>query len=186
MPKCVNCEGCYYLGTEPSPRGRGYHAKAEKINAEKIGLDGHVWHVKEYSAATTTTTTTPTVTEKGASNCADHALRSQKRWVRGTSPVDSEFVWAGRVFDVSIHMHTDSSSRKNIQWCVCGSDHGDACGCAGMLMVGKDPYKVSSWLPYMYERVDSTHIVARPNSMGIPMRPVRVKEFVRAYLAALT
>ena len=48
MPKCLNADNKYYLGTEKSPKGLGYHASSELLNSEKIGLDNHVWHVVEF------------------------------------------------------------------------------------------------------------------------------------------
>ena len=47
MPRCKNCNE-YYTGNEPSPRGIGYHAKAEAIGSERIGLNNKVWHVAEF------------------------------------------------------------------------------------------------------------------------------------------
>lgn len=44
--KCKNCEGKYYKGNEPSPKGRGYCASAEPVDTKKKGLDGKMWVVK--------------------------------------------------------------------------------------------------------------------------------------------
>jgi len=46
--RCKNCEGKYYKGNEPSPKGRGYCASAESVGTTKRGLDGKVWVVKPY------------------------------------------------------------------------------------------------------------------------------------------
>lgn len=45
MPQCVNDPSANYIGTEPSPKGRGYCAHAEKIGSRKRGLDGCMWVV---------------------------------------------------------------------------------------------------------------------------------------------
>lgn len=43
MPKCKNDDKKTYIGTEPSPKGRGWCAHAEKIGTIKKGLDGFMW-----------------------------------------------------------------------------------------------------------------------------------------------
>lgn len=43
--KCKNDSSRYYKGDEPSPKGRGYCAHAEKIGTRKLGLDGDYWIV---------------------------------------------------------------------------------------------------------------------------------------------
>lgn len=43
---CKNDPTKKYNGTEPSPKGLGYCAHAEKINAKKKGKDGNLWTVK--------------------------------------------------------------------------------------------------------------------------------------------
>ncbi len=49
MPKCKNDESRSYKGTEPSPKGKGYCAHAEKLNSKKKGKDGNMWIVKKTS-----------------------------------------------------------------------------------------------------------------------------------------
>ncbi len=43
--KCLNDPKKYYKGDEPSPKGRGYCASAEKIGTKKKGGDGKMWVV---------------------------------------------------------------------------------------------------------------------------------------------
>ena len=45
MPTCKNGAGSY-TGTEPSPKGRGYCARHEKIGTKKRGRDKKMWVVK--------------------------------------------------------------------------------------------------------------------------------------------
>ena len=47
MPKCKNDQTRSYKGNEPSPKGLGYCAHAEKIGKVKKGLDGNKWIVSE-------------------------------------------------------------------------------------------------------------------------------------------
>lgn len=47
MPKCKNDNTRSYKGTEPSPKGLGYCAHAEKINTKKKGKDGNLWIVAQ-------------------------------------------------------------------------------------------------------------------------------------------
>lgn len=47
MPKCKNYDTGTYKGTEPSPKGRGYCAKGEKINKKMKGTDGNMWIISE-------------------------------------------------------------------------------------------------------------------------------------------
>lgn len=47
MPKCKNDETRFFKGTEPSPKGKGYCAHAEKIGTKKKGTDGNKWIVKK-------------------------------------------------------------------------------------------------------------------------------------------
>jgi hypothetical protein len=47
MPKCKNDEESSYTGKEPSPKGKGYSAKKEKIGTKKRGRDGNIWIVKK-------------------------------------------------------------------------------------------------------------------------------------------
>ena len=47
MPKCKNDPTRRYKGDEPSPKGLGYCAHAEKIGKIKKGLDGNKWVVSE-------------------------------------------------------------------------------------------------------------------------------------------
>ena len=46
MPTCKNDCKRYYRGDEPSPKGLGYCAHAEKINQRRKGRDGKFWVVK--------------------------------------------------------------------------------------------------------------------------------------------
>jgi len=45
--RCINDKKTIYIGTEPSPKGFGYCAHAEKINTIKKGKDGNIWIVKK-------------------------------------------------------------------------------------------------------------------------------------------
>ena len=45
MPKCKNDPTRNYKGTEPSPKGLGYCAHAEKLKSTKKGKDGNTWIV---------------------------------------------------------------------------------------------------------------------------------------------
>ena len=47
MPKCKNDPKRSYKGTEPSPKGIGYCAHAEKSGSKKKGKDGNMWIIKE-------------------------------------------------------------------------------------------------------------------------------------------
>lgn len=47
MPKCKNDAERNYKGTEPSPKGLGYCAHAEKLGSKRQGLDGKKWVVKQ-------------------------------------------------------------------------------------------------------------------------------------------
>lgn len=47
MPKCKNSDKGTYKGTEPSPKGRGYCAKGEKVNKKMKGNDGNMWIINE-------------------------------------------------------------------------------------------------------------------------------------------
>ena len=47
MPKCKNSPTGTYKGTEPSPKGRGYCAKGEKLNKKMKGNDGKMWIISE-------------------------------------------------------------------------------------------------------------------------------------------
>ncbi len=46
MPKCKNDPKRSYKGDEPSPKGLGYCAHAEKIGMERKGRDGKMWIIK--------------------------------------------------------------------------------------------------------------------------------------------
>lgn len=46
MPTCKNDCKRYYRGDEPSPKGLGYCAHAEKFNQRRKGRDGKFWIVK--------------------------------------------------------------------------------------------------------------------------------------------
>ena len=48
MPSCKNDPKKSYKGDEPSPKGLGYCAHAEKIGVMKRGKDGKVWIVKKF------------------------------------------------------------------------------------------------------------------------------------------
>jgi len=45
MYYCINDKSRTYKGTEPSPKGLGYCAHAEKIDSKKKGKDGNIWIV---------------------------------------------------------------------------------------------------------------------------------------------
>lgn len=49
MLVCKNDPKSKYAGTEPSPKGYGYCAHAEKIGTERRGRDQNMWVVKNYS-----------------------------------------------------------------------------------------------------------------------------------------
>ena len=46
MPYCKNDPKKQYKGDEPSPKGLGYCAHAEKEGNKKKGKDGNMWEVK--------------------------------------------------------------------------------------------------------------------------------------------
>ena len=46
MPICKNDSKATYKGDEPSPKGLGYCAHAEKLGTKKKGLDKNIWIVK--------------------------------------------------------------------------------------------------------------------------------------------
>jgi hypothetical protein len=48
MPHCKNDPKRTYTGSEPSPKGRGYCAHAEKVGQKRKGGDGEMWEVKLY------------------------------------------------------------------------------------------------------------------------------------------
>lgn len=50
MPKCINDESRSYTGTEPSPKGLGYCAHAEKLGIKKKGRDGNTWIIAKNTA----------------------------------------------------------------------------------------------------------------------------------------
>lgn len=54
MPTCKNDSSSYYKGTEPSPKGLGYVAHAEKVNKRRKGKDGKFWIVKTARRSGTT------------------------------------------------------------------------------------------------------------------------------------
>ena len=45
MPPCKNDSNRTYVGNEPSPKGNGYCAHAEKLYSMKEGLDYNKWIV---------------------------------------------------------------------------------------------------------------------------------------------
>jgi hypothetical protein len=47
MPVCKNDPKKSYKGIEPSPKGKGYCAHAEKVNTKRKGNDGNYWIVKK-------------------------------------------------------------------------------------------------------------------------------------------
>ncbi len=51
----------------------------------------------------------------------------------------------------------------------------------GLLHPGTNPYKTTSWSPYSFEVVDSNHIRVVKNNLGLPLRPVLVRDFVKLY-----
>jgi hypothetical protein len=74
MPQCRNAPKAYYKGTEPSPKGKGYCARAEPVGKRRKGGDGKMWTVKTHKVkgktvkawrrSTTTTTATTKKTTK--------------------------------------------------------------------------------------------------------------------------
>lgn len=50
MPRCKNDQSKSYKGDEPSPKGLGYCAHAEKEGYRKKGKDGNIWEVKIVSS----------------------------------------------------------------------------------------------------------------------------------------
>ena len=52
MPKCKNDESRNYKGDEPSPKGLGYCAHAEKEGSQKKGKDGNMWIVSRTKTGT--------------------------------------------------------------------------------------------------------------------------------------
>jgi len=46
MPKCHNDPSKTYKGTEPSPKGRGYSAHAERVGSVMKGIDNKMWKVQ--------------------------------------------------------------------------------------------------------------------------------------------
>lgn len=52
MPTCKNDCKRYYRGDEPSPKGLGHCAHAEKINQRRRGKDGKFWVVKAVTMKT--------------------------------------------------------------------------------------------------------------------------------------
>ncbi len=49
MPICKNDPKSSYKGNEPSPKGLGYCAHAEKLGTQMKGKDGNMWVIKETS-----------------------------------------------------------------------------------------------------------------------------------------
>ena len=49
MPKCKNDSKASYIGTEPSPKGLGFCAHAEKNGTIKKGKDGNEWIIKTHN-----------------------------------------------------------------------------------------------------------------------------------------
>ena len=49
MPKCINDSSKSYKGNEPSPKGKGFCAHAERVGAIKEGRNEKIWIVKQYS-----------------------------------------------------------------------------------------------------------------------------------------
>lgn len=52
---CKNIKGegsAFYIGTEPSPKGRGYCARYEKIGTKMKGKDGNIWVVQSKTSGT--------------------------------------------------------------------------------------------------------------------------------------
>jgi hypothetical protein len=52
MPPCKNDSLKNYKGDEPSPKGLGYCAHAEKVGTTKKGLDGNKWIISQTSSGT--------------------------------------------------------------------------------------------------------------------------------------
>ena len=49
MPLCKNDPKKSYKGNEPSPKGLGYCAHAEKLGVSKKGKDGNIWKIEATS-----------------------------------------------------------------------------------------------------------------------------------------
>lgn len=47
---CKNDKSATYKGDEPSPKGLGWCAHAEKVGSKMVGLDGHTWVVEATSS----------------------------------------------------------------------------------------------------------------------------------------
>lgn len=48
MPNCKNAPTAHYKGTELSPKGRGYCARAELVGKRRKGKDNQMWVVVSY------------------------------------------------------------------------------------------------------------------------------------------
>lgn len=49
MPRCKNDTKRFYTGKEPSPKGRGYCAHAERVGSVRVGTDRLRWVVRKIS-----------------------------------------------------------------------------------------------------------------------------------------
>ena len=64
MPTCINDNLKHYKGDEPSPKGRGFCAHAEKVGTTKKGLDGNKWIVTKTSTGSRRWTKLKTTSKK--------------------------------------------------------------------------------------------------------------------------
>ena len=97
MPKCSNYDA-YYMGTEKSPKGKGFHAAPLPLGTECIGLDNHVWHVVEFGS------------------------RHTKRWKKGLSK-HTRYVYEGLQLNLPAMepdigmMYPDMNPYAQTSWC---------------------------------------------------------------------
>lgn len=88
MPKCKNDQTRSYMGNEPSPKGFGFCAHAEKMNSKLKGKDGNLWkvgktktNVKRWVKITTATKRDPIIdkiAEYYNLECIDNTWRVKK------------------------------------------------------------------------------------------------------------
>ena len=64
MPTCINDHLKHYKGDEPSPKGHGFCAHAEKVGTIKKGLDGNKWIVTKTSTGSRRWTKLKTTSKK--------------------------------------------------------------------------------------------------------------------------
>ncbi len=102
MPPCKNDPKSSYKGDEPSPKGLGYCAHAEKVDTKMKGKDGNMWIISETS-------------------------KKIKRWIKLSSEKKGKKYYihdnGGRPFEVivnknivSIYKRVKYNSRKHGDW----------------------------------------------------------------------